>query len=971
MIPWRCQSLVDVVYKPHKELRYSAAFSSNINFSLPDAVLRPRAVAGSWGAAGAAGASEAGATDGSAASEASLLTTALPLDNVQQMSRRSASDFRRTSKRQVAVTVPHMKRICPTKTGLSPTNLQKTAKIYEQAARKYVSQMLEDINMLPAALSSNINFSLPDAVLRPRAVAGSWGAAGAAGASEAGATDGSAASEASLLTTALPLDNVQQMSRRSASDFRRTSKRQVEVTVPHMKRICPTKTGLSPTNLQKTAKIYEQAARKYVSQMLEDINMLPAAFSPNINFSLPDAVLRPRAVAGSWGAAGAAGASEAGATDGSAASEASLLTTALPLDNVQQMSRRSASDFRRTSKRQVEVTVPHMKWICPTKTGLSPTNLQKTAKIYEQAARKYVSQMLEDINMLPAAFSSNINFSLPDAVLRPRAVAGSWGAAGAAGASEAGATDGSAASEASLLTTALPLDNVQQMSRRSASDFRRTSKRQVWVTVPHMKRICPTKTGLSPTNLQKTAKIYEQAARKYVSQMLEDINVLPAAFSSNIIFSLPDAVLRPRAIAGSWGAAGAAGASEAGATDGSAASEASLLTTALPLDNVQQMSRRSASDFRRTSKRQVEVTVPHMKWICPTKTGLSPTNLQKTAKIYEQAARKYVSQMLEDINMLPAAFSSNINFSLPDAVLRPRAVAGSWGAAGAAGASEAGATDGSAASEASLLTTALPLDNVQQMSRRSASDFRRTSKRQVWVTVPHMKRICPTKTGLSPTNLQKTAKIYEQAARKYVSQMLEDINVLPAAFSSSIHFSLPDAVLRPRAVADSWGAAGAAGASEAGATDGSAASEASLLTTALPLDNVQQMSRRSASDFRRTLKDKSEWQCHTWNGYAPQKPACHRQTCRKLPRSMSKQQESMFHRCWKTLTCCLLHSHLTSIFPSWCCAKAPCYCRLLRSSWRRRSFRSGCHRRFRSFWSFIAHHRTALGQRSANEQKIC
>ena len=135
------------------------------------------------------------------------------------------------------------------------------------------------------------------------------------------------------------------------------------------------------------------------------------------------------------------------------------------------------------------------------------------------------------------------------------------------------------------------------------------------------------------------------------------------------------------------------------------------------------------------------------------------------------------------------------------------------------------------------------------MSRRSASDFRRTSKRQVWVTVPHMKRICPTKTGLSPTNLQKTAKIYEQAARKYVSQMLEDINVLPAAFSSNIHFSLPDAVLRPRAVADSWGAAGAAGASEAGATDGSAASEASLLTTALPLDNVQETRGISSKHF--------------------------------------------------------------------------------------------------------------------------
>ena len=69
--------------------------------------------------------------------------------------------------------------------------------------------------------------------------------------------------------------------------------------------------------------------------------------------------------------------------------------------------------------------------------------------------------------------------------------------------------------------------------------------------------------------------------------------------------------------------------------------------------------------------------------------------------------------------------------------------------------------------------------------------------------MPHMKQICPTKTGLSPTNLQKTSKIYEQAARKYVSQMLEDINVLPAAFSSNINFSLPDAVLRPRAVADS------------------------------------------------------------------------------------------------------------------------------------------------------------------------
>ena len=68
----------------------------------------------------------------------------------------------------------------------------------------------------------------------------------------------------------------------------------------------------------------------------------------------------------------------------------------------------------------------------------------------------------------------------------------------------------------------------------------------------------------------------------------------------------------------------------------------------------------------------------------------------------------------------------NINCSLLDAVLRPRAFAGSWGAAGAAGASEAGATDGPAASEASLLTAALPLTK-----RRSASDFRRTSKRQV------------------------------------------------------------------------------------------------------------------------------------------------------------------------------------------------------------------------------------------------
>ena len=65
--------------------------------------------------------------------------------------------------------------------------------------------MLED--MLPAALSSNIHCSLLDAVLRPRAFAGSWGAAGAAGASEAGATDGPAASEASLLTAALPLDD--------------------------------------------------------------------------------------------------------------------------------------------------------------------------------------------------------------------------------------------------------------------------------------------------------------------------------------------------------------------------------------------------------------------------------------------------------------------------------------------------------------------------------------------------------------------------------------------------------------------------------------------------------------------------------------------------------------------------------------------------------------------------------------------
>ena len=133
--------------------------------------------------------------------------------------------------------MPHMKRICPTKTSLHLQNcsaketrtnpgkdftviLQETANIYWQAASKYVWQMLED--MLPAALSSNIHCSLLDAVLRPRAFAGSWGAAGAAGASEAGATDGPAASEASLLTAALPLTK-----RRSASDFRRTSKRQV------------------------------------------------------------------------------------------------------------------------------------------------------------------------------------------------------------------------------------------------------------------------------------------------------------------------------------------------------------------------------------------------------------------------------------------------------------------------------------------------------------------------------------------------------------------------------------------------------------------------------------------------------------------------------------------------------------------------------------------------------------------------
>ena len=78
--------------------------------------------------------------------------------------------------------MPHMKRICPTKTSLHLQNcsaketrtnpgkdftviLQETANIYWQAASKYVWQMLKD--MLPAALSSNIHCSLLDAVLRP------------------------------------------------------------------------------------------------------------------------------------------------------------------------------------------------------------------------------------------------------------------------------------------------------------------------------------------------------------------------------------------------------------------------------------------------------------------------------------------------------------------------------------------------------------------------------------------------------------------------------------------------------------------------------------------------------------------------------------------------------------------------------------------------------------------------------------
>ena len=131
------------------------------------------------------------------------------------------------------------------------------------------------------------------------------------------------------------------------------------------------------------------------------------------------------------------------------------------------------------------------------------------------------------------------------------------------------------------------------------------------------------------------------------------------------------------------------------------------------------------------------------KWQCHTWNGSVPPKLACTFKIVllkkpEQTLEK---TLRSSCKKLPTSISKQ-QVSMFDrcwktcyllhyrktsiVVLRPRAFAGSWGAAGAAGASEAGATDGPAASEASLLTAALPLTK-----RRSASDFRRTSKRQV------------------------------------------------------------------------------------------------------------------------------------------------------------------------------------------------------------------------------------------------